>query len=195
VFTGIVEAMGQVSARQGRRLEVRCDLGGLAPGDSIAVNGVCLTVTALGEGAFTAELSEETLARTSLGGLGAGARVNLERPLAAGGRLGGHIVQGHADGTAVVARVEPRAGSVELWFEPPAALARYLVEKGSVALDGISLTVARLGSGTDAGRFSVAAIPHTLAVTTLGDRRPGDIVNVEVDILAKYVESLLKGGT
>ncbi|HWD07865.1 MAG TPA: riboflavin synthase [Actinomycetota bacterium] len=188
MFTGIVEAVGRVLARDGLTVRIGCGFDGLAIGDSVAVSGTCLTVTAFGDGWFAAGLSEETLARTSLGDLAVGSPVNLERPLTAGGRLGGHVVQGHVDGTAVVTAVDVKDGSTEVWFRPAPALSRYLVEKGSVALDGISLTVARLRPG----EFSVAVIPHTLNATNLGARSPGDRVNVEVDILAKYVESLLR---
>jgi riboflavin synthase len=187
MFTGIVEEVGRVVGLGPRVVEISTGFSGMAIGDSIAVSGVCLTVTRLDPGRFAAELSEETLGRTSLGGLAPGTRVNLERPVPVGGRLGGHVVQGHVDGTGAIRRIERRPGSVEMWFEPPPELQRYLVEKGSVAVDGVSLTVA----GVEKHAISVALIPHTLDVTTLGDRAPGDRVNIEVDILAKYVESLL----
>ena len=190
MFTGIVEEVGAVRAIRGLRLEVACRLAGLGQGDSIAVNGVCLTVREVAPGGFEAELSEETLARTSLGALAAGSPVNLERPVAVGGRLGGHIVQGHVDATGRVRRIDPREGSVEMWVEAPPEVRRYLVEKGSVAVDGVSLTVAHLEDGA----FCVALIPHTLAATTLGVRAAGGVVNLEVDIVAKYVESLLGPG-
>jgi riboflavin synthase len=188
MFTGIVEEVGRITARDGLRLSVACGLGDLGIGDSIAVNGVCLTVVGLEAGTFAAELSEETLARTSLGTLAEGSPVNLERPVVAGGRLGGHVVQGHVDGTGTVKALDPREGSLVMWIEAPDALRRYLVEKGSVAVDGVSLTVA----GLQGGAFCIALIPHTLTETTLSDKAPGDIVNLEVDILAKYVESLLE---
>jgi len=191
MFTGIVEEVGRVAALDGLRIDVACGFDDLAIGDSVAVNGVCLTVvelSALDDGwGFAAELSEETLARTSLGQLGSGSAVNLERPVPAGGRLGGHVVQGHVDGTGMVRRLDPQEGSVVIWIEAPQALRRYLVEKGSVAVDGVSLTVA----GLKGEAFSIALIPHTLTATTLSDKTPGDVVNLEVDILAKYVESLL----
>ncbi|HEY4937799.1 MAG TPA: riboflavin synthase, partial [Actinomycetota bacterium] len=167
--------------------EVACGFDDLAIGDSIAVNGVCLTVMELEGGSFAAELSEETLARTSLGTLTGGSPVNLERPVPVGGRLGGHVVQGHVDGTGTVAALDAQEGSVLMRIEAPRALQRYLVEKGSVAVDGVSLTVA----GVRGDAFSVALIPHTLTATTLQSKAPGDAVNLEVDILAKYVESLL----
>ena|SRR5438034_1626096 len=192
MFTGIVEEVGRVTTAAGLRLEVACGFGDLGIGDSIAVNGVCLTIMELAdlgdEITFAAELSEETLARTSLGTLGAGSPVNLERPVPAGGRLGGHVVQGHVDGTGLVRALDPQEGSVVMWIQAPAALRRYLVEKGSVAVDGVSLTVAGL---QEPGAFGVALIPHTLSATTLHSKAPGDVVNLEVDILAKYVESLL----
>ena len=191
MFTGIVEEVGRVVAAAGLRLEVACGFGDLVIGDSIAVNGVCLTVMELAdlgdEITFAAELSEETLARTSLGTLTAGSPVNLERPVPAGGRLGGHVVQGHVDGTGLVGALDPQEGSVVMWIQAPRGLRRYLVEKGSVAVDGVSLTVAGLREGA----FSVALIPHTLTATTLHSKTPGDVVNLEVDILAKYVEALL----
>jgi riboflavin synthase len=191
VFTGIVEEVGRVTAAAGLRLEVACGFDDLGLGDSIAVNGVCLTVMETADWgdmhSFAAELSEETLARTSLGTLADGSPVNLERPVPVGGRLGGHVVQGHVDGTGTVAALDAQEGSVVMWIEAPGALRRYLVEKGSVAVDGVSLTVA----GLRGDAFSVALIPHTLTATTLSSKAPGDAVNLEVDILAKYVESLL----
>lgn len=188
MFTGIVEEVGRVLFARPDRLEIGCDLDELYLGDSVAVNGVCLTVAAATDQGFAAALSEETVTRTTLGALTAGAPVNLERPVHAAGRLGGHVVQGHVDGVAEVRRVEPQPGSVEVWLEAPEALRRYLVEKGSVALDGVSLTVARC----DGTQFCIAVIPHTLSATTFGTAKPGDRVNLEVDILAKYVESLVK---
>jgi riboflavin synthase len=160
----------------------------LAPGDSVAVNGVCLTAAAVDGDTFTAQAIEETLRRTSLGGLRAGASVNLELPLRAGERLGGHVVQGHVDGTGTVraTREDGFARVLEIDLEPQ--LGRYLVEKGSVALDGVSLTVSALGDDA----FEVALIPETLARTNLGAVVAGDAVNVEVDILAKHVERLLE---
>jgi riboflavin synthase len=187
MFTGIVETVGTAAELSGTRILVQSDLRDLVVGESIAVNGVCLTVTDPEAGAFTADLSEETLRRTSLGSLAPGSPVNLERAMAASGRFGGHIVQGHVDGVGAVTGIQRLAGSVEMWFSLPPELERYLVVKGSVTLEGVSLTVAAL----EAGRFSVALIPHTLQSTTLGSARPGDPVNIEVDVLAKYVERLL----
>jgi riboflavin synthase len=193
MFTGIIEYAGTVAAvepaDQGVRLEVRA--GPLAAaarlGDSVATNGVCLTVVGIADDRLAFDAVSETLRRTSLGALRPGTRVNLERPLVAGGRLDGHVVQGHVDGVARLLSVTPEGNSHRLRFELPADLARYVVEKGSIALDGISLTVARLGDAW----FEVAVIPHTWEVTNLRDLQPGAAVNMEVDILAKYVERLL----
>ena len=189
MFTGIVEGTGTVAAMAGAagggaRLEVEAPwlAGRLRPGESVAVNGCCLTVAQATPGGFAADLVAETLRRTALGRLPAGAEVNLERPLAVGGRLGGHLVQGHVDGVARVLDPGP-----ELRVELPPDLARYVVEKGSIAVDGVSLTVAAVGPDW----FAVALVPHTLQVTTLGRRRPGDPVQLEVDVVAKYVERLV----
>jgi riboflavin synthase len=214
VFTGIVEEIGEVVAV--RRTDEVLELTVHGPtvssdarhGDSIAVSGVCLTVTAVGPagtpveaptssdpaGAFRVELVPETLARTSLAGVRAGTRVNLERAVAVGGRLGGHIVQGHVDGVGTLLRRDPGARSDELLFSLPAHLARYVVEKGSITVDGVSLTVAGTEeTGSGGAAFSVALIPTTLAHTTLGSRAVGDTVNLEVDVVAKYVERLMTG--
>jgi riboflavin synthase len=197
MFTGIVEGTGTVVALtrsgsgDGARLEVDAPWppGELAVGDSVAVDGCCLTVVARTPGGFAADLVAETLRRTALGRLAMGARVNLERPLALGGRLGGHLVQGHVDGVGhVVARRAVGEGGEEVRVELPDDLARYVVEKGSIAVDGISLTVAGVGQGW----FAVALVPHTLATTTLGERAPGDPVHLEVDVVAKYVERLVQ---
>jgi len=163
-------------------------LSGLKVGDSVAVNGVCLTATGKDEGGFTADVMHETLNRSSLDSLHAGSRVNLERAMAADGRFGGHIVSGHIDGTGRIAAV--RRDDNALWYTVEAApsLLRYIVEKGSITIDGISLTVAAV---TDTG-FSVSVIPHTAAVTILGQKGPGEVVNLETDILGKYVEKLLR---
>ena len=196
MFTGIVEGLGEVLAvsgtPDGARLRVRAGalLDDAGVGDSIAVSGVCLTIVAMDGGAFSADLAAETLRRTTLGGLRPGDPVNLERPLRLDERLGGHIVQGHVDGVGTIAATRPEGEGLWMEIAAPASLLPYLVEKGSVAVDGVSLTVAGLPGGD---RFAVALIPHTLAVTTLGRRRPGDPVNLEVDILAKYVERLLEG--
>ena len=186
MFTGIVEELGRVASFDGRRLRMLADkvLDGVEVGDSTAVNGCCLTVVAHGEGWWEADVSDESLARTNLADLAPGAPVNLERPVRLTDRLGGHLVQGHVDAVGVV--VEP---SPELHVRLPGDLRRYVVEKGSIAIDGVSLTVAEL---TDDG-FTVAVIPHTAEVTTLGSRVRGDRVNLEVDLVAKYVERLLEG--
>ncbi len=195
MFTGIIEALGTVervdSGAEGARLVVRAGavIDDARIGDSIAVNGVCLTITALNDGTFTADVSLETLRRSTLGGLRGGDPVNLERPLRVDQRLGGHIVQGHVDGVGTITGVRPEGDGIWMQLAPPAALLPLLVEKGSVAIDGVSLTVAALADGG----FAVALIPHTLAVTTLGRRRVGEPVNIEVDILAKYVQRLLEG--
>ncbi|MGH2705439.1 MAG: riboflavin synthase [Actinomycetota bacterium] len=188
MFSGIVAAAGTVLATGEGSVRIAAPLDGMAPGDSIAVDGVCLTAVEVTGGTFTAYLSEETLARTTLGGLRAGMAVNLELPLAAGGRFGGHVVQGHVDGVTTIAAVVRHPGSATMSFRLPGGLARYLVEKGSVAVDGVSLTVAAL----DAATFAVALVPYTLEHTTLGAKGAGAEVNVEVDVLAKYVERLLE---
>jgi riboflavin synthase len=197
MFTGIVEGTGTVAALaaaadgSGARLELAAPwlAGQLEQGESVAVNGCCLTVAEATAAGFAADLVAETLRRTALGGLAAGARVNLERPVALGGRLGGHLVQGHVDGVAKVLDRKPVGEGEEVRIELPPDLARYVVEKGSIAVDGVSLTVAGVGHGW----LTVALVPHTLEVTTLGDRRPGDPVQLEVDVVAKYVERLVEG--
>lgn len=193
MFTGIVEELGQVEdiqrGRQSAVLTIRAEqvLEGTKIGDSIAVNGVCLTVTSLAGGRFTADVMHETLDRSALARLRRGSPVNLERAMAADGRFGGHMVAGHIDGTGRVAEI--RRDDNAVWYTIQAApqVLRYIVEKGSVAVDGISLTVARV----EADRFSISAIPHTVAQTVLRERREGDLVNLETDIIGKYVEKLL----
>jgi riboflavin synthase len=195
MFTGIVEGTGRVAGLaaaadgSGARLEVAAPwlAGQLQLGESVAVNGCCVTVAEATPAGFAADLVAETLRRTALGGLAAGARVNLERPLPLGGRLGGHLVQGHVDGLARVLDRTPVGDGEEVRVELPAELERYVVEKGSIAVDGVSLTVAATGPGW----FAVALVPHTLEVTTLGERSPGDPVQLEVDVVAKYVERLV----
>jgi riboflavin synthase len=193
MFTGLVEGTGVVRAVEprtdGARLRVETALGGeLSPGDSVAVGGVCLTAVEADRGGFAADVVAETLRRSALGALRAGALVNLELPLRASDRLGGHLVQGHVDGVgAVDAAREEGVGRV-LRIVAPAELLRYVVEKGSIAVDGVSLTVA----GVYDEAFEVALIPETLERTTLGALAPGDAVNLEVDVLAKYVEKLAR---
>ena len=194
MFTGLIEEVGTLRAvRRGAHSAVlsigaETVLSGLKTGDSVAVNGVCLTVTAQDSGGFTADVMHETLNRSSLGALAPGSPVNLERAMAADSRFGGHIVSGHIDGTGASTQV--RRDDNALWYtvEASPALLRYIVEKGSIAMDGISLTVAAV----EADRFSVSVIPHTAAVTALGRKRPGDVVNLETDIIGKYVEKLLR---
>jgi riboflavin synthase len=193
VFTGLIADLGSVTALEqdgdGAVIEIRSGLAGaLHEGDSIAVNGVCLTATAVGDDGFSAQAMIETLERSSLGQLRAGAPVNLELALRAGDRLGGHVVQGHVDGTATVRSVRDQGFARVLEIEVDPGLARYLVEKGSVAVDGVSLTVSALGEHG----FSVSLIPETLERTSLGQIREGQRVNIEVDILAKHVERLME---
>jgi riboflavin synthase len=194
VFTGIIEELGSVRVidrrEGGARLEIAAStvLGDARAGDSIAVNGCCLTVVDLGDGWWAADAVIETLERTALGSLERDDPVNLERPLRLSDHLGGHLVQGHVDGVGHVAACSPLAdGSTRFTFAAPTDALRYVVEKGSVAVDGISLTVAALGDDS----FDVAVIPHTLAVTTLGHKDQGAPVNLEADLIAKYVERLL----
>lgn len=195
MFTGLIEETGTVRSvrRAGRSLHLtvgaRRVLEGVRAGDSIAVNGVCLTVVAFDDASFTADVMPETFAVTSLRTLAPGDRVNLERTMALGDRFGGHIVQGHVDGTGTVLAVEPDEIAVRVTVGAGAEVLRYLVPRGSVAVDGVSLTVVDVG----ADRFTVSLIPHTFAVTALGARRAGDLVNLEADILAKYVERLITG--
>jgi riboflavin synthase len=191
VFTGLVAATGRVAAvapdGDGVRLRVDSPLGAeLGPGDSVAVNGVCLTAVDPSPAGFSADVMAETLRRSSLGPLGAGDPVNLELPLRAGDRLGGHIVQGHVDGTGTVAGVAEEGFARVVRVDCGPDVLRYVVEKGSIAVDGVSLTVAAV----DDGGFTVSLIPETLERTTLGAAAPGRVVNLEVDVLAKYVEKL-----
>src|SRR5205085_2692722 len=194
IFTGLIMEVGRV-----RRADRRADgayfvfaerkvLEGTRVGDSIAIDGVDLTVTEMGADYFTADASLETLRRTTLGGLRVGSRVNLERALGVGERLGGHMVQGHVDGTGELVTAAREGNAYRLRFRFPRELGRYIALKGSICVDGISLTVAALGDDW----FEVAVIPHTWRETTLGERRGGDRVNLEVDVLAKYVERLLE---
>ena len=189
MFTGIIEEAGTVAAA-GHRLKVMCRivLGGMKTGASIAVNGVCLTAVQVDDDGFWCDVSPETIARSNLGDLRAGSRVNLERPMAVGDRLSGHIVQGHVDATAEFVSLDPLAdGNWWLKVRIPAGIARYAIHKGSITLDGVSLTIASL----DDGVIGVAIIPHTYQETAMSDYRLGTRINVEADMIAKYVEKLL----
>lgn len=194
MFTGIVEEMGRVEAiEHGERsatltVEASVVQSDARLGDSISVNGCCLTVVAIGENSLTFEAIPETLARTSLGKLTVGDRVNLERSLSANGRLGGHFVQGHIDGVGEISGLHEDDNAIIMEIAVPETLRRYFVEKGSVAVDGVSLTVASLL----ANGFTIWTIPHTRAVTTLGSKKVGDTVNIECDLLGKYIERLLE---
>ncbi|MEY2226579.1 MULTISPECIES: riboflavin synthase [Streptomyces] len=196
MFTGIVEELGEVTAVEQLEEASRFRLRGplvtedAKHGDSIAVNGVCLTVVETAAGEFTADVMQETLNRSSLGALTTGSRVNLERPMALGGRLGGHLVQGHVDGTGEIISRTPSEHWEIVKVALPKNLSRYVVEKGSITVDGVSLTVVEAA----ADWFTISLIPTTLALTTLGIKQSGDPVNLEVDVLAKYVERLLAAG-
>ena len=193
MFTGIVRERGRVAAIDGGaegvrlRVEAPATAAEVSVGDSVAVGGVCLTVVEIAAPQLSFDAVPETLGRTALGRLRPGAEVNVEPALRAGEPLGGHVMQGHVDGVGRVRSVEPEGDGSRIWIDAPPAVLRYCVEKGSIAVDGTSLTVAALD---DAG-FAVALIPHTLSETTLGALRPGDEVNLEADVLAKYVERLL----
>jgi len=195
MFTGIVQAIGTVSAVQERGGDVELDIAsdplslrGVKIGDSIAVSGVCLTITRLGNTGFAADVSRETLAHSTLGSLERGYAVNLEFALRAGDPLGGHLVSGHVDGVGTLTARREDGRSWRLQFEVPRELARYVAPKGSICIDGVSLTV----NDVDGARFDVNVIPHTLAVTTLGVLQPGGRVNVEVDVFARYLQRLLE---
>jgi riboflavin synthase len=188
MFTGLVQYLGTLTTLEGGRLAVASAVGDeLSAGDSVAVNGVCLTATSASPEGFEADVMEETLRRTALGALAPGAQVNLELALRAADRLGGHFVQGHVDGVGTVVGLAEDGFSRVLEIEADTGLLRYVVEKGSIAVDGVSLTVSSLGDGA----FCVSLIPETLERTTLGRAAPGDSVNLEVDVLAKYVERLV----
>jgi riboflavin synthase len=197
VFTGIVRERGRIAGVEGdgeaRRLEVDAPATAaqLAVGDSVSIGGCCLTATAVSNGRFSVTAVPESLSRTTLGGLVPGDEVNLETATRAGEPLGGHYVQGHVDGVGTIASVEPEEQGSRVWIEAPPVLLRYCVEKGSIAVDGVSLTITALREGA----FEVALVPHTLEQTTLGYVEPGDEVNLEVDLLAKYVERLLDPDT
>ena len=190
MFTGIIEELGTIKAVRAGQLSVRAEktLEGTRVGDSIAVNGVCLTVTALGNKILFADVMTETLQRTNLGLLHPGDRVNLERPLSLDGRLGGHLVQGHVDATGELLSLIPQGEALLVRFTAPPQVMRYIVEKGFIAADGASLTVTECATTS----FTVALVAYTRQHTTLGSKRPGELVNLEVDIIAKYVEQLLE---
>ena len=200
MFTGIVEELGEVVAIEpltdASRLTVRGPVvtSDASHGDSISVNGVCLTVVDTVDGAFTADVMAESLRRSSLGALQVGSPVNLERAVRVQDRLGGHVVQGHVDGTGEVLAVTPDEHWTVVRTSLPGGLGRYVVEKGSITVDGISLTVSALGTSDGADWFEVSLIPTTLGLTTLGRKGPGDPVNLEVDVIAKHVEKLLQAG-
>lgn len=193
MFTGIVEEVGIVqSVKKGAKsaiITVKADkiLEDMHIGDSICLNGVCLTTVDIGRGCYSADVMHETLNRTNLGQLKSGSRVNLERAMAADGRFGGHIVAGHIDGTGRIRSMERDDNAVWVTVDTPASILKYIIDKGSITIDGISLTVARV----DAGSFAVSVIPHTMANTILLDKKPGDTVNLENDLVGKYVEKLL----
>jgi len=200
MFTGIVAELGEVARIEHRgdaaRLTIRGSTDDVSPGESIAVNGVCLTVTGVIDGTFSADVMKETLDRSGLGALAPGAPVNLERSVRPGDRLGGHLVQGHVYETGTIISRSPAAHWDQVRISLPAAVARYVALKGSIAVDGVSLTVSALGTpaaGTGESWFEVSLIPETLKRTTLGIRQPGEVVNLEVDVIAKYVERLLNG--
>lgn len=194
MFTGIVEEMGTVvklwKTNSSAQIQIRAEkvTEGTKTGDSIAVNGVCLTVTDLQGNGFTADVMPETLQRSSLGKLKSGSSVNLERAMSAEGRFGGHIVSGHIDGTGKMINVHPQGNAIWYTIAAPKEIMRLIVEKGSVAIDGISLTVAKVSSES----FSVSIIPHTLSETILREKKPGDIVNLENDMIGKYVQRLME---
>ena len=196
MFTGIVAELGEVAGVEhhgdAARLAIRGSTEGVALGESIAVNGVCLTVTGILGGTFTADVMGETLNRSGLGALTPGTPVNLERSARLADRIGGHLVQGHVDATGTIISRTPAEHWDRVRIGLPGRIARYVVEKGSIAVDGISLTVSALSPpGSADGWFEVGLIPETLKRTTLGTRKPGDVVNLEVDVIAKYVERLL----
>jgi len=188
VFTGIIEEVGRVASAQPNSLTISASqaLCGMEAGGSIAVNGVCLTITSFNTGSLSVDIMPETLMRTNLGLLCVGDEVNLERPLALGGRLGGHLVQGHVDDTGRVTAINREGGAMLIRFEAPPQVMDYMVEKGFIAVDGVSLTVVT----KDTSSFQVAIVDYTRRHTTLGNKRVGDLVNLEVDVIAKYVEHL-----
>ena len=195
MFTGIVAELGEVAGIEQRggaaRLTIRGSTDGVSPGESIAVNGVCLTVTGIMDGTFTADVTGETLDRSALGALTPGAPVNLERSVRLADRLGGHLMQGHVDATGTIISRSPADRWDQVRISLPASISRYVVHKGSIAVDGISLTVSAVGPPGGDTWFEVCLIPETLKRTTMGTRQPGQVVNLEVDVIGKYVERLL----
>lgn len=191
MFTGIIEEMGIVKSIKSKVITIEANkiFDDLQLGDSVAVNGACLTVSSFSNKIFNADITSETLSRTNLGGLKSGFKVNLERALTLNRRLGGHIVSGHVDGVGIIKNISKDSEDIELIIECPANLMKYIIEKGSVAVDGISLTVAKVDNNKNS--FSVAIIPHTLKETVLYYKKAGDKVNIENDIIGKYVEKLL----
>ena len=199
MFTGIVSELGRVTTVEetptGRRLTLDAPLSaaGMQVGDSIAVNGVCLTAVELAGSTIALEVVQESLDRSNLGVVEAGGAVDLERPMPAGGRFDGHIVQGHVDAVGTVVSIDPEGDASRVRISAPTSLAPYLVEKGSITVDGVSLTVTAVAApGDDSAWFEVVLIPHTLDVTVLGERQPGSAVNLEVDVIAKYVERMME---
>ena len=195
MFTGIIEEIGSVTAvvrgAKSSRVTIRGEIifSDLKLGDSVSTNGVCLTVSEMTDHTFTADVMHETLKHTALAGLSNGTKVNLERAMASDGRFGGHIVSGHIDGTGIVSNIKKDDNAVLYTIAAGPEIVKYIVQKGSIAIDGISLTVTHV----DEVSFSVSIIPHTLGETILGDKKSGDVVNLEVDMLAKYIEKLLLG--
>ncbi len=196
MFTGIIQAVGKIAAIEIQGIDARLridaaplDMSDVRLGDSIAVNGVCLTVIEYSAHGFSVDVSAETLRLTTLGALGAGMRVNLEKALTLSSRLGGHLVSGHVDGVGEVLERHSEARCVRYRLQAPAALARYIASKGSICVDGVSLTVNSVGGA----QFDLNIVPHTLLATTLGEARPGNRVNLEVDVIARYLERLLLG--
>lgn len=196
MFTGIIEEIGKIKSKNGTssgyRLVIEADLifDGLKPGDSVSVNGVCLTADAIDGKTFAADVMPETMISSSLGSLSPGSRINLERAMALGGRFGGHIVSGHIDGTGTISKVINDGNAVRIRVETGSGLLRYIIKKGSIAIDGISLTV----TDVDSSGFGVSIIPHTGSGTVLLEKKPGDTVNLENDIVGKYVERFMKTG-
>lgn len=191
MFTGIIEEMGIVKSIKSKVITIEANkiFDDLKLGDSVAVNGTCLTVSSFSNKIFNADITNETLSRTNLGDLKSGFKVNLERALTLNGRLGGHIVSGHIDGVGIIKNISKKSEDIELVIEVPTNLMKYIIEKGSVAVDGISLTIAKVDNNKN--NFSVAIIPHTLKETVLYYKKAGDKVNIENDIIGKYVERLL----